>query len=478
MTSQLPRIAWVWRQTPLRRWHGSKDEKRRTQTLRTIKGARESRRHKAEHTRGFKLLPTVSKQLDSGQIDHALKTAQSIKDITARATAYAKIAHVHARAGRLADAFSVVERIEPKKQYLAEQQIASLWAHEKTISGNLRFAESLSNQKWRDVALGYVALSQAVAGRRAQASRTIDKITDDSYWRSNAVQQIIEHHTHKGNETEMAFWLTRVRGGLAKFKAYMRISLVREKAGNRKAAIDWALKARDELQRTAKSPKTRKQLAHPWGGVGFYVDFMCSRLVKLGLFEEAFKTAKIHPDPSLLAILAYSVASERVKRWKYDEALKTLDRIADAEERRNYKARLWGAIAQIRAESGNIAAGKGNAKTNKPDRSSDRALSALVDAKFKAGKIAEALAAAKKISNSRTPLRNVIRRHTKAGNFAFALQLAEIIIDRHYRNSEMTIIARAQAKAGQARAALATADKIKSWNPHRIYQAIAESFPN
>lgn len=246
----------------------------------------------------------------------------------------------------------------------------------------------------------------------------------------------------------MAFWLTRVRGGLAKFKAYMRISLVREKAGNRKAAIDWALKARDELQRTAKSPKTRKQLAHPWGGVGFYVDFMCSRLVKLGLFEEAFKTAKIHPDPSLLAILAYSVASERVKRRKYDEALKTLDRIADAEERRNYKARLWGAIAQIRAESGNIAAGKGNAKTNKPDRSSDRALSALVDAKF------------------------------KAGNFAFALQLAEIIIDRHYRNSEMTIIARAQAKAGQARAALATADKIKSWNPHRIYQAIAESFPN
>ena len=230
-----------------------KDEKRRTQTLRTIKGARESRRRKAEHTRGFKLLPTVSKQLDSGQIDHALKTAQSIKDITARATAYAKIAHVHARAGRLADAFSVVERIEPKKQYLAEQQIASLWAHEKTISGNLRFAESLSNQKWRDVALGYVALSQAVAGRRAQASRTIDKITDDSYWRSNAVQQIIEHHTHKGNETEMAFWLTRVRGGLAKFKAYMRISLVREKAGNRKAAIDWALKARDELQRTAEA---------------------------------------------------------------------------------------------------------------------------------------------------------------------------------------------------------------------------------
>ncbi|MDX1485400.1 MAG: hypothetical protein R3229_13065 [Alphaproteobacteria bacterium] len=455
-----------------------RDPRRRAQTLRTIKGARESRRRKAEHERGVELWPTVSEQLASGRIDQALKIAQSIKGVTARATAYVMIAVFHAQAGSLAEAFGIVRRIGPRQQYLAEQRIASLWGPQETISANLRFAESQSNPTWRDVALSYVAISQAVAGDRVEAARTIDKVTGGSYWRANVVQRIIAYHSQKGNAAETVFWLAHVPDGIQKFQTYMGISGVRNKAGDRKAARDWALKARDELQRTAESPKTRNQMAHPWGGPLFYVNALCDRLIRLGLFKEAFEAAEIHPEPSLIKLLARTVANEKIKQGRYGEALRTAQRIADAEERENFKAELQAAIARHRTKAGGIAAGKGSAKTGKSGDSSDLALGLLVDAKFKDGKITDALAIAKKMSKTGAPFRALVRRHAKAGNFAFALQLAEIIIDPSSRNVELTIIAKAQTKAGHARAALVTAEKIKSPSPYRIYQAIAESFPN
>lgn len=454
------------------------DANYRAKTLSGINARRESERKKALREEGMVMVATVKELLTAGYAGEALDTAQSIEDGDARASAYASIAHAHAKAGRLAAAFGVVERMSPRRSYLAIQVIAPSWGPEGTIAENQRFAEGLTDPNWRDAALSYIAISQARAGRRGDAAQTLRKITEHSFWRATALQEIVQFHSESRHREEVDFWLSRTPDGLQRITAYMRVAENLAKAGDKEAARVWTLRARDGLRRAAASPVLRKQLAHPWGDSGFYVYIMCEQLIALGLLEEAIETAKIHSDRSLHAMVRSLVARKQLAQGKEQEALRTVEGIADPKERKQYRERVRAAIAARQARSGDAKGATETAKTIGNEERSDRALAAAIRAQLKAGDISEALETAKQVSKPDRVLVNIIREEAKAGNFALAIEFTEIIPDVRRRNGELVNIAREQTKAGEIHEAMSTAEKITGTTRYRAYMAIAEALPN
>ncbi|HEY6344536.1 MAG TPA: hypothetical protein VIY49_23835 [Bryobacteraceae bacterium] len=449
--------------------------------------------------------------LASVRPEEALSSAGSL-DFSSRADVLSSIAQAQAANGHFSEAVHTTQRIEDQRvradalSSIAQAQAAAgqLTAAQTNWNAALIVAEKLDDFS-RAATSGSVAQAQAIAGQFAAALSTAHHIQDGGS-QAAALSFIAQAQATAGhvNEAETnwdaALMIAQKLDDFTRADTFGSVAQAQAIAGQFAAALSTAQHIQDRDSQAAA------------------LSFIARSQAKAGRFDDAIRTANLIRNRANQDAVLSSIAQAQSKDSQFNDAIRTINLIQDRSSQASalsaaigqfqaaagdvsaagarwsaalstaealgnaYNSEVLGSIAQAQAAAGGIADALRTAQ-NISDRSSKAsALSFIARSQAKAGQFDDALDTVQDSdlksdqSAQEAALGFIAQAQANAGKFDDALRTVGMIRDQVRKSSPLALIAAAQAKAHQWKAARSTAQLCLSADRLRAYTAILTEY--
>ncbi|MDK1030672.1 MAG: hypothetical protein QGD94_01545 [Planctomycetia bacterium] len=364
---------------------------------------------------------------------------------------------------------------------MALPEIATAQIRASDFDGALRTANAIQNSVYGENVLFDMAKARARAGDRSGALHALALLGHEiTSWKVDTVMQEFAVAKTKSGDVATASWATRKIGhNDLKVRALVAIARAQAKVGDRTSAKNTLLQA----------IRTAKAITEDFGKTRAFLSIIKAQRDAadvtaakgtlrqlLGIAEDSknnwFKAFALRE----IAAAQAQMGERRKARDNFQKAIEATDHLKGRYARSN-RASALAEIATAQARAGDIEAALRTCRSmpvSKEDFTLDgrreEALQNIAIVQVQKGNVADALQTARSIEHflqyKNEALLAIVKTQAETKNFKGALATANIIPNGSRKAQARLIVAAAQAKAGDKKAAVQTAEGIELLYPH------------